>query len=100
MQTSQNTKNKADSWQSYHMSEPLKHMHVHKRMPHILGDYNHQAKRFKHWQKILFTPEHFSSALSVITSESGLCLTWKSTSKHLPGCVFVRPVFYKHMLST
>lgn len=37
--------------------------------------YVHRAKRFELRRKMPFTGERFSYALSMITSESGLCLT-------------------------
>lgn len=43
----------------------------------IFGVYTHWVKRFELWWKMLFTSEHFSYALSMITSESGQCLAWK-----------------------
>lgn len=53
------------------------YMYAYERVRHNFGVYTHRAKGFKLWRKMPLTSEYLSYALSMITSESGLCLAWK-----------------------
>lgn len=74
-------------------------MHAYEPATHNFGVYTHQAKRVKSWQKMPLTSEHFSYALSMITSESGPCLAWKTLHPNTYLHVFLSDVAYHHRAS-